>query len=421
MAEIKLYDYTELVDDGWWGAYEQSFYIGTGNLTGEKIVALIEAVPEGEEIIVRINSCGGYVFDGFNIYNALKAHKGNIVVRIEGLAASIASIIAMAGDEVIICAAALLMVHKPSTCMWMFDNVDADLLMREATTLNKIQKVLNDVYRAKTGLSAEEIDVMINAETWLTPDEAILHGFANRKDALVVETVIAENTYRHTFKNANAQTRAYANSIFKIQNNMNTKEAVAANQKEAAENKTFLNGLKKLFGNVFKNEAEDVEPVNAESELKEGGSIYYTGTLAVGTEVFTDPEMSTHPAEGSHDLADGNTITVDGAGLVTEMSETVEAEAEDTEATNARIVELEAEVLDLQTQLNAATNQLKASNQVIAKIKNVKSTYDPKPAKTEIIKKDKPAAENGAVDLSPEARAERRKEREEIKNARNKK
>lgn len=307
--------------------------------------------------------------------------------------------------------------------MWMFDNVDADLLMREATTLNKIQKVLNDVYRAKTGLSVEEIDAMINAETWLTPDETILHGFANRKDALIVETLMTENTFKHTFKNTDARTRTYANSIFKISNNMNSSEAVAANKKEAQENNKFLNGLKKMFKDVFKNEADDLEPVNAESDLKEGGKIYYTGTLAVDTEVFTDPEMTTHPAEGSHDLADGNTITVDADGKVTEMTETVieEEAADDTEATNARIVELEAEVADLQTQLNAATSQLQASNQVIAKIKNNKSTYDPKDRQHEIKPKATKVEDKGPIDLSPEARELRRKEREEIKNAKNKK
>lgn len=429
MAELKLYDYSEIVDDGWWGSYEQYFVIGQGKLSAGVVVPLIEAVPEGEEIKVMINSCGGYVFDGWAIYNALKKHKGNIVVSIDGLAASIASVIAMAGDEVIACQASLLMIHKPTGDYWWAGSMDAEDLKREARALDQIQAVLNSIYQTKTGLDAATIDSMINSETWITPQEAVTLGFANRIENTITETTMAENAFNQIFKNAQPSIRAYANKTIKInkaqtQGNMsNVKETLDAVKENTKETTNLLDWFKNDFPKLFKkNEVENpvVEAVDVETELENGTKLYSAEAIAVDVMVYTDAEMTVFPENGDHTLMDGRTITVE-EGKVTAIAE-VEAVAE--EVTNESLQEqinlLTAENQSLQDALNTSNANLTAVNKVIKDLKDTKSNFTP-PAKPQNFSKPKNTTEDGKPDLSNEAREARRIEREEIRNKKNNK
>lgn len=121
------------------------------------------------KINVHINSGGGSVFGGIAIYNILKRHNAEIVVYVEGLAASIASVIAMAGDKIIIPANAQMMIHKPSSVTWG----NADDMRKEADILDGCQKVILNTYmqHAKDGVTAEEINALIDAETWKNGEE----------------------------------------------------------------------------------------------------------------------------------------------------------------------------------------------------------------------------------------------------------
>ena len=121
------------------------------------------------KINVHINSGGGSVFGGIAIYNILKRHNAEIVVYVEGLAASIASVIAMAGDKIIIPANAQMMLHKPSSITWG----NADDMRKEADILDGCQKVILNTYmqHAKDGVTAEEINALIDAETWKNGEE----------------------------------------------------------------------------------------------------------------------------------------------------------------------------------------------------------------------------------------------------------
>lgn len=116
------------------------------------------------KINVHINSGGGSVFGGIAIYNILKRHNAEIIVYVEGLAASIASVIAMAGDKIIIPENAQMMIHKPSSTTWG----NADDMRKEADILDGCQKVILNTYmqHAKEGVTAEEINALIDAETW---------------------------------------------------------------------------------------------------------------------------------------------------------------------------------------------------------------------------------------------------------------
>lgn len=122
---------------------------------------------------VRINSPGGYVMEGLAIIEALRSYPGNVTIYIDGLAASMASAIAMVGAQTVMAESALMMVHKP----WDSSIGNADDLRRDAAKLDRIEAQLVNIYAKRTGLPEGELAAMLTAETWLTPDEALAKGF----------------------------------------------------------------------------------------------------------------------------------------------------------------------------------------------------------------------------------------------------
>jgi ATP-dependent Clp protease protease subunit len=164
-AEIVIYDQ---IGGGFWseGVTAKSF--------SEELKKLDASV---NEITVRINSPGGDVFDGITIYNRLKQHKAKVIVQIDGLAASIASIIALAGDEVIIGEGALFMIHLP----WTFAYGNRTDFDNTVNRLLDVEEQLVSIYSKKTGLDRSEIKAMLEAETWLDADQALEKGFVDKK------------------------------------------------------------------------------------------------------------------------------------------------------------------------------------------------------------------------------------------------
>lgn len=128
-----------------------------------------------QHIHLRINSPGGSVIEGTAIYNALRRHTGGLTVHIDALAASMASVIAMAGTPVYMADNALMMIHNP----WTVSAGDSDQLRREADLLDKLKNTLVNAYTRKTGMQAEEVADMMNKETWLDAVEAVALGFAD--------------------------------------------------------------------------------------------------------------------------------------------------------------------------------------------------------------------------------------------------
>jgi ATP-dependent protease ClpP protease subunit len=131
---------------------------------------------KAKTINLRINSPGGSVFDGLTIFNRLREHPATVNVTVDGVAASIASVIAMAGDSVTMGRGAQLMIHNPSGLV-MGQSQD----MREmADLLDKLARdSIADVYRAKAGGTAEKWLDLMATETWLSADEAVAHGLAD--------------------------------------------------------------------------------------------------------------------------------------------------------------------------------------------------------------------------------------------------
>ena len=151
--------------------------VGTWDVSARKIADAIEnrtTVP----LTVKINSVGGDVFEGFAIYNAIKNHQGPTTAIVEGLAASAGSLIAISADMCIVRPASLMMLHNPHTVA----AGESKDLRQSAEVLDKVRDIMVQRYKNKTGQSEESLIEMLDAETWLTPEEAVELGFADKVD-----------------------------------------------------------------------------------------------------------------------------------------------------------------------------------------------------------------------------------------------
>lgn len=131
---------------------------------------------DNSDLEVVINSGGGDVYAGSEIYTALKSYQGNVSVKIVGIAASAASVIAMAGKTVEISPTAQIMIHNVSTVA----QGDSKVLKHEADVLENYNKSIANAYVLKTGLSQEELLSLMDTETWLTAGQAVEKGFADK-------------------------------------------------------------------------------------------------------------------------------------------------------------------------------------------------------------------------------------------------
>lgn len=149
-----------------WGEWQKYF---PEDRAPKDVQDFLDQLDGVSTINVHINSGGGSVFGGIAIYNILKRYNAEIVVYVEGLAASIASVIAMAGDRIIIPANAQMMIHKPSSITWG----NADDMRKEADILDGCQKVILNTYmqHTKEGVTPEQINALIDAETWKNGEE----------------------------------------------------------------------------------------------------------------------------------------------------------------------------------------------------------------------------------------------------------
>ena len=130
---------------------------------------------KGQDLTVWIDSYGGSVFAGASIYNALKNHDGKITVKIDGKAMSAASVIAMAGDEILMSPVAVLMIHNPMT----YGYGDMHNLRKVADVLDTVKDSIVNAYMTKTNKTREEISSMMDDETWMSANVAVKNGFAN--------------------------------------------------------------------------------------------------------------------------------------------------------------------------------------------------------------------------------------------------
>lgn len=155
-------------------------------------------------LTVRINSPGGDVFAGVSIYNMLNEYDGEVTVKVDGLAASIASLVSMAGDKIIMLPGAMMMVHKP----WTFATGNADDLTQVVEMLEKTCASMIPIYAERTGQTEAKIEELLSAETWMTGEDAVVLGFAT--EAEPAKTSLAQSlknalAFGETVKNAVSQ------------------------------------------------------------------------------------------------------------------------------------------------------------------------------------------------------------------------
>lgn len=169
-AEILIYD---AIGKDFWG----------DGVTAKQFDTDLKAFGSVRRLNVRINSAGGDVFDGVAIFNTLARHSARKTVYVDGLAASAASVLAMAGDEIRIGAGAFMMIHNA----WGLAIGNASDMRRTADLLDSVSAQIADIYARRTGNDVKAIAQWMQDETWFDPDAAVKHGFADARSDDVVK------------------------------------------------------------------------------------------------------------------------------------------------------------------------------------------------------------------------------------------
>ncbi|EFK3875511.1 Clp protease ClpP [Escherichia coli] len=178
-ADIYIYD-----EIGFWG------------VTAKQFISDLNALGDITHINLHINSPGGDVFEGIAIFNALKTHGASITVYVDGVAASMASVIAMVGNPVIMPENTFMMIHKP----FGFTGGDAEDMRTYADLLDKVEAVLLPAYAQKTGKTTDEVAAMLADETWMSGAECLAHGFADQVTPAVKAMACIQSKRTEEFK-----------------------------------------------------------------------------------------------------------------------------------------------------------------------------------------------------------------------------
>ncbi|EFE7718176.1 phage minor tail protein L [Escherichia coli] len=178
-ADIYIYD-----EIGFWG------------VTAKQFISDLNALGDITHINLHINSPGGDVFEGIAIFNALKTHGASITVYVDGVAASMASVIAMVGNPVIMPENSFMMIHKP----FGFTGGDAEDMRTYADLLDKVEAVLLPAYAQKTGKTTDEIAAMLADETWMSGAECLAQGFADQVTPAVKAMACIQSKRTEEFK-----------------------------------------------------------------------------------------------------------------------------------------------------------------------------------------------------------------------------
>jgi ATP-dependent protease ClpP protease subunit len=155
-------------------------------VTAKRISAALRSMA-GADVTVNVNSPGGDMFEGLAIYNILREYKGHVTIKVLGLAASAASIIAMAGDEIQVARSGFLMVHNG----WTIAAGNRHQFREVADMMEPFDAAMGDIYSARTGSDLKAMQKLMDAETWIGGSAAVEQGFA---DSLLESDSIKEGT-----------------------------------------------------------------------------------------------------------------------------------------------------------------------------------------------------------------------------------
>jgi len=309
-----------------------------GEVNIKQVTQQIQDNADAEKLIIHIHSPGGDVDEGFGIHDILVAHgkdKGiEIETRIEGLCASIATVIAMAGSVRKITENSEFMIHNPWGDAWG----DSDDVQKYADQLKAVEDKIIDFYVAKTGGDREAIDQMMKEETWMTAEQAKELGFVTE----IITTIKAVARYK--LKNTIMNNQELDKKIDSRFTELLKKLGLAKTSKIQALTVTSADGTVFDFGDQAQT-AEEVE-------------VGMTATIEGGT------------PDGDYVMPDGATW-VFAAGTLTEIKPAKEEETDEMKQLKAENEDLKKQLADLQAANNAAITELE--EEVVAMKAQVKS------------------------------------------------
>jgi ATP-dependent protease ClpP protease subunit/regulator of replication initiation timing len=294
--------------------------IGTYGVTAQEFINDIKGLKD-TPINLRINSLGGDVFDGMAMYNVIKRREAKTTVYIEGIAASIATIIALGADEVVMAENSLFMIHNA----WGGTMGEAKDMRKTAETLDKISSELTDIYRKKTGLSNDVLAEMMDEETWLNAQEAYDLRFV---DTISDSIKVAAKYDVSKFKNITQE---------EIQNKLSIN----------INNKKMTNELKEWFNNKVD---EIVATVKGDVKVSEDVAEKTMITVNLGD---NDEIMNKISNFESNNIELSNKITSLEEELATAKG-TNETLTSEVEALNAKINKADAKGTEIETEADPA-------------------------------------------------------------------
>lgn len=315
---------------------------GTDCISAKRISEML-ADADGEDITFNLNSEGGSVFAGTEIYSMLNQYTGKVVVNINGLSASIASVLMLGADVINMSLSGQIMIHRVSGRAIG----NADDLNKALNAFTSSEKTLVNLYHKKTGLPKNKLAEMMSKETWLTAEEALELGF--------VDSIIGESDYSQT-----ADTSLVAQYKERVSNAKNFSLAMTELKNQLKEEKmddktSLLEKIKNILGSdklddTIKNEAETVEPTE---------------------EVVAEPEDTEEPVEETP-VEDAETPKEEVAEESTEEETNATDElVEALEKATNKIEEIQAENADLKAKLEAVTKERDDKTKVANKAESI--------------------------------------------------
>lgn len=247
-AEITLYGdvCSEHPKDWWTGEKIDGMYI-----TPEGFMEDLAAIEGKSNITIKLNSCGGDLYTGIAIHNAIKGLKGHKTVLVEGIAASAASVIACAGDTVQVYPGSMIMIHGVAGLFYDYMTI-ADLKLA-VKQFDASERAIAEIYAAKTGLDVDTLRNMMTKETWMVGQEAVDKGFAD-------ELIPAKDSAGELSLSADRKVLLAAGVRHDVQAFKNIPASIPVKEQEP-------NAEPVAAGNI--NLIEEVNPIMTEKELRE--------------------------------------------------------------------------------------------------------------------------------------------------------
>lgn len=370
MAEISIYG--EIVAFKW---FDSGFEYDLSDLN--KSLEALKDIKEGEDLIINIHCPGGCTVTGFAIFNKIRRFKEekkiNIITRVDGYCASMGVAILLAGDKRIGNSFAEPFVHNAWS--WVWDPMDKSTAQKVSEELGRTDDLIATLYEQRTNITKDDALALMDANTWLTPEQCMEKGFYTElEDALVPVDKEVFNSLRSLRPSK--------------QNNSNNNIKTMSNKKQGIVNKIIklLEGSKNLI--VFTAASEELDFY----ELSEGE------TPGIGDKATFDGKPAGDSNEGTYVMASGETYVFTGEELTTITPADAEEETMDLAAENATLKEEIANLKAAETSnmvtINSLKKQVKSAKDLLAELAEVgaddEEGEDPKPETGRQNKSGKP-------------------------------